>query len=148
MDNPIELEQYYHVHGNEDDTSYSYRNQMKLFDNSTKFQKTIMVSHDNNILDIYEEAFIFDDYIFMVGIEIQKIKQEISAEFVKKFKCDIDNENYCIIWNYKQKAWTTNFVRPNPIFKEYSEKLYDKYLKYYNQMVIVSKNSDYICLKT
>ncbi len=159
----------FHLTGNEDDCSYIYK--IRMCDLGTKFEfwktLTINVPYEfdtyGNKLDInssdqydwYEETFFFTTYCFQVGKKIPKINNgNITANYVKDFKCDINYETYAKIWNHVKKntdmfrnEYAVHLIEPNEILKKYSPQLYEKYVQYYNQIVNASRDRGHIWLK-
>ena len=127
----------YSLTGNEEDSSFTYTIGT---DQLYKFSKTITVNTDPDSYefkyDIYEETFIFPTYRFTVGKHIPKIKCDVTEEFVKNYECSIENEDFCFRWiTNKDVMNIIHPIEPNEMLKEYSQQLYDKYVKYYDQVV-------------
>lgn len=142
--------EFYDLTGSEDEQLFHYRTKMKDLD--IYFVKTIKIYNgdQSNFDDIYEETFRFPTYHFTIGKKIPKINMvNLPKQFVKEYQCDISNNYYGYIYN---KVWQSvcnnqdnkkqiNVVPPDNSFEKYSKQLYDKYVKYYNQIIEITKRA-------
>lgn len=137
----------FNLNGSEDEQSFHYQIKMKDFD--IYFIKTIIIYMDQDEVDAYEETLSFPTYRFTIGKRIPKINNNIiilTKRFVKDYQCDISEPSYCFVYN---KVWQSDYynlnkkqidvVPPNKLFEKYSKQLYDKYVKYYYQVIEIAK---------
>jgi len=132
------MEEEFHLTGNEEDASYIYSVKM----NGYKFSKVIIVCFEEEY-DTYKEIYWFRHYYFAVGKRIPKIDindADITQEFVKEFKCDLDNEDYYRVCTIEHKPIKHNdklveLEEPNDTLLKLSNQLYDKYLIFYRESI-------------
>jgi hypothetical protein len=122
------LEEDWHLTGNEDDCSYTYI----IKNNCYQFYKCITFNLEEDY-DIYQESFAFETYRFTIGKYIPKVSTKklkdktITMDFVRNFKCDFQNENYCVRYKYSRERPIV-FIPPSDVLKTHSQQLYDKYV--------------------
>ncbi len=86
--------------------------------------------------DIYEETFVFENYIFTIGKTIPKIDSKyLSGYYVANFQSDLTNHDDCRVWNTIEgkpvQYYPVKLYPPNDYMKKRSEQLYNKYNEYY-----------------
>ena len=130
------------------------------------FQKTLfclLENKDNRTYICIYEMYLLDNEhkfstcSFIVTKKILKInypENYIDSNFINNFISHIEKEDYCEKWQQvkknKEKLYDNDYfvenIKPNVILKDYSEKLYEKYVKYYDKIVKASTNMDYVKL--